>query len=425
MTTPAPRAGRGLVVAGLVTAALAAATAGALVWATAGQEPVRAGDGWFVREASAAIEGFAQSTASLQVAAVLAARDDALREHQPQRFLSDVAVASRPAQRRVYQRLAAAPFVRYRTQPRPGWLPDPAALTAGRLTVPVRLTTRLPGDPIAAHDSAHARFRVDGGRWRLVAVVPGHPQVWDLASVTHAQGSRSLVLAADGAVDPAALAAETDVAVAGVDRVWPWVWPARVVVVVPRTTGQLADLVGVKGSGEVAAITSFRGDSRGRVVRIQLNPEVFADLTPLARQILLRHEVAHAAQYGRRSDTVPVWLAEGVAEYLGYRDSGVPDAVIAADVLTDVRAGRLPEHLPASPTFAFAGGETARRLAYEQAWSVCRMLVDRYGEAALFDVYRQVSGRQGGSVGAALRSRLDVDRAELLAQWHAWLRSRA
>lgn len=408
-----------------MTAALIVVTAGAVAWVAARSPQPTDGTGWFARQSRAAGRAFAQATTAQQVTQLLAERSAAVRKHQPGRFVSGVATAARSDQRVVFQRLAPIPFAVYRARPRPGWRPASAELAAGRLTVPVRLTTRLPPDAAAATGGARARFRLVAGRWRLVGMVPRHPQVWDLAAVTAATGSRGLTLVAAGVDDPQRVSAEADLAADAIDRTWPLQWPGQVVVVLPRTTDQLADIVGVSGSAAVAAITSFRDGRLGRVVRIQLNPVVFPHLTPAARQILLRHEITHAAQYGRPSDDVPVWLAEGVAEYLGYRGSGVPDAVVAAELLADVRSGQPPDHLPRAADFAFRGGERERRLAYEQAWSLCRTVIDRYGQSALFSVYRQVSGRADRSVGAALQSVIGIGPAELLAQWRDWLRGHA
>jgi hypothetical protein len=160
---------------------------------------------------------------------------------------------------------------------------------------------------------------------------------------------------------------------------------------------------------------------------VQLDPRAFPDLVPLARQILLRHEITHAAQFAVDSRRVPAWLTEGTAEYIGYLGSGLPDAVVAGSVLADVRAGVVPRRLPADGAFGLAGGSADRRQSYEVSWAACRSIVDRYGRAALFRLYGALrSGpRNDGAVATALNRVLGLSPREFTAQWQTWLRSQA
>jgi hypothetical protein len=83
---------------------------------------------------------------------------------------------------------------------------------------------------------------------------------------------------------------------------------------------------------------------------------------------------------------VPLWLEEGFAEYVGYDNSGVPDPEAWAELVTAVRAGKAPTHLPVESMFE---GSTID-IAYESAHVACRLVVERWGEKALVRLYRLV-----------------------------------
>lgn len=413
-----------------VLAFLAAATAAALVLAVRPSVPaVGLPDApAFVAEARAAAIGLARTTVVLQAREDLRERARSVRTHDRAGFLGSVAPSARASQLAAFHRLTVVPFDRYTfVGGEPGRV-GVAALSAGRAVVPVHLVSRLAGDAVTSRVVARARFALVGARWRLLDVTPVHPEIWDLARVAVAHGRRSLVLAATSDADADRLAELADEAVAAVDRTWPLRWPAHVVVVVPRTSRELIRLVGEPGSASLAGVTSFRGFRTGSVVRVQLNPAVFPGLVPLAQQILLRHEITHAAQYGRPDDRAPVWLAEGTAEYLGYLGSGVPDSVVAPSLLADAAAGRLPRDVPRAADFSFTGGGPSRRVAYEQAWTACRMVADRYGQQALFALYRdaaQGEGPAGRRQRSAVREVLGIPYVTFVQQWQDWLRSRS
>jgi hypothetical protein len=403
--------------------------AAGLVWSsTAPTDPNVRASGWFGAAADEVAQGFAAQVTTGQLRRLLRERTRGVRASSPAPFLSGVAPAARPAQRVDFARLDVVPFRGYRVSLTRSFRLPPDGLRSGSLEIPVRLAVRLPFDPVVARDTADATFRLVHGRWRLVDVAPRHPEVWDLDTVAVARGARSLVLSDPSVMPAAALAGEADVAVRAVQKVWPGPWSKRVVVVLPSSQEDLETLVGVAGSGGVAAVTSSRDTSGPAAVRVQLNPGVFPGLVPLARQILIRHEITHAAQYAQSTKGVPAWLAEGIAEYVGYLGSGVPDSVVAASVLAEVGRGVVPPRLPTDRDFRLGDGSGDRRQAYEVSWAACRSVVDRYGRQALFDLYdaaRDLPAARSARTGAALREVLGVSPRQFTAQWQSWLRSRA
>ena len=62
------------------------------------------------------------------------------------------------------------------------------------------------------------------------------------------------------------------------------------------------------------------------------NPEVYDQMPELAREIVARHEITHVAQDALPRGEVPVWLVEGIAEYVGYRGTGFSDAWIGREL---------------------------------------------------------------------------------------------
>lgn len=186
--------------------------------------------------------------------------------------------------------------------------------------------------------------------------------------------------------------------------------PVRPLVVVPESSRDAARLAGVGRVDGLAAVADGR--------RVIVVPEPFATLTPTGRDVVLTHELTHVVA---GTDGLPVWLYEGFADYVGYRDAGLPVATAAAELAAEVRAGRLPSALPGPAAFA-ADGRDPDRLAraYQEAWLACRFLADRFGEGTLVRLYRAA---QAGGVDRALAS-LGLSVATLTARWRAYVRER-
>ncbi|MGP4093161.1 hypothetical protein [Nonomuraea sp. KM90] len=184
--------------------------------------------------------------------------------------------------------------------------------------------------------------------------------------------------------------------------------PVRPLVVVPESAREAARLAGVDRLDGLAAVAD-----RGRVIVV---PELFATLNPTGRDVVLAHELTHVAA---GTDHLPVWLYEGFADYVGYRDAGLPVATAAAELAAEVRAGRLPNALPGPAAFA-ADGRDPDRLAraYQEAWLACRFLADRFGEGTLVRLYREA---QAAGLDRALAS-LGLSVATLTARWREYVR---
>ncbi|MEV5556406.1 hypothetical protein AB0L44_22370 [Nonomuraea wenchangensis] len=184
--------------------------------------------------------------------------------------------------------------------------------------------------------------------------------------------------------------------------------PVRPLVIVPASAAEAARLAGTGPIDGLAALAD--GD------RVLVVPEVFARLNPTGRDVVLTHELTHVAA---GTDRLPVWLYEGFADYVGYRDSGLPVRTAAAELADEVRAGRLPGELPGPAAFAADGSDPARLArAYQESWLACRFLADRFGEETLVRLYREarVAGADRALAGLGLST------ATLTDRWRAYVR---
>ncbi|RSN16005.1 hypothetical protein DMB42_04330 [Nonomuraea sp. WAC 01424] len=184
--------------------------------------------------------------------------------------------------------------------------------------------------------------------------------------------------------------------------------PVRPLVVVPDSDAEAA---GLAGTGRLDGLAAVADGGPAIVV-----PGSFARLTPTGRDVVLTHELTHVAA---GTDRLPVWLYEGFADYVAYRDAGLPVRTAAAELAAEVRAGRLPSELPGPAAFAPTAADPGRLArAYQEAWLACRFLADRFGDGTLVRLYRDA--RVAG-VDQALAS-VGLTAATLAARWREYVR---
>ena len=189
-------------------------------------------------------------------------------------------------------------------------------------------------------------------------------------------------------------------------------------VVLPATSSLASALLGrgAGGLGNIAAVTTTvdaSGSPEAPHVVI-LNPDVMHALRPDAAQLVVSHEVVHAAT-GAAAVDLPLWVAEGFADYVALRQGRVPVQRAASQVLRSVRADGLPSRLPSDDDFS--GDRTGLGQTYEAAWLVFRLMGERYGDAAVVAFYDAVVA--GAAVALALVEQVGVTRDELTAAWRA------
>ncbi|MFD9305798.1 hypothetical protein ACFWCB_24625 [Streptomyces sp. NPDC060048] len=326
---------------------------------------------------------------------------------------------------------AAAPPERLAAIPLEGWSYEVSSVRSHgvRAFARARLSYRLTGYDVAAPAGSDREVELarDAGSWSVVADRPAPgapPQLWDQGPVTVRRGAHGLVLGGAGqsAAALSAIAAEADVAVPAASAAWPGPWAGRVVVLVPGSLDAMAALLGrpadeYRGLGAVT--TGRTGSGPAPADRVVVNPEGYAQLTAEGRQIVLTHETAHVATRAATTARTPLWLSEGFADWAAYRGGRRTPAEAAPALARAVRRGDLPGALPANGAFAFGGDAEALARAYEGSWLACRLIADKWGEAALVGLYGK-AGR--ASMPAALQEALGTDAGELTRAWQEELR---
>jgi hypothetical protein len=278
-------------------------------------------------------------------------------------------------------------------------------------------------DPAATHRSTVAlriRPETDGtlsvvGAGRSTGNVP----VWLLGDVTVDTGQGRAVLQVDGGDASLPVGAMTTAARAAVERVLPGV-DGRLTIISPRTPGQMAAIVGQDADAvaQIAAVTTgLDGDDTTGDAVVVLNPGVFATMDRRAAQIVLTHEATHALTTAVGTSGAN-WVVEGFADFVALHDDTASLSVSAGQILAEVRAGRLPESLPADADFS----STRHGLGavYESAWMIFRLLGEDHPDRDVVAFYQQVVG--GEPVDRALADAFDgltVD--ELTAMWRDYL----
>ncbi|WP_225848415.1 hypothetical protein [Streptomyces sp. HPF1205] len=331
------------------------------------------------------------------------------------------------AQRRMFADLAQVPLAAWSyTLVRTGAFPlPPAADGSGQTAAEVRLRYRLTGyDAQPVVSTAFLTVTRRSGRWYVAGdsdgAASGHRtavQLWDQGPVRVVRGAHSLVLGLSAPATLRQYAADADRAVPDVAHAWGTGWPGKVVVEAPATLGQMAALAGADPSAYqgIAAVTTgeLGRDAGAPADRVILNPSAFAGLSDFGRQVVLTHETAHVATRLATNGGTPLWLSEGFADWVAYRNAGRTARQIAPELAADVAAGRLPTALPSAADFRPGAPRLAQ--AYEEGWLACRMIADKWSPDTLTALYRSVA--HGGPLDARLRASLGVGLTEFTARW--------
>ncbi|WP_433591052.1 peptidase MA family metallohydrolase [Nocardia sp. CA-145437] len=225
------------------------------------------------------------------------------------------------------------------------------------------------------------------------------------------------------------LASELAASTAAVSALWGQDWNRAPVVVVASSPSEFAALTRATGDvpAEVAASTiadPYRPGTQLTGQRVVFGPDAGRRLGADGLRSVLRHELTHMASRAVTVDGSPMWMLEGFAEYSAHRGMRHPIAQIAPTLTARARAGDLPADLPADAMFEPSSGKAS--LAYEQGWSACAFIADRYGDQTLVELYRQLASgpKDRAAVEAVLRDSLGTTSADLVGQWRAWLTSR-
>ncbi|HEU5037323.1 MAG TPA: hypothetical protein VFT70_09975 [Nocardioides sp.] len=242
-----------------------------------------------------------------------------------------------------------------------------------------------------------------GGRFLVTSVRPSEPQPWDLGPIQVQQGSGVLGVFDAGSVEDApALIASAESAIVTVSAQVPYDWSRSVVLYALSDPAFLDGLEDVPGDDpEALDAVSF---PVGGSTRFALNPRM---LDQAGRELdrLVRHELTHVA-VGTRDDDVPVWLSEGLAEYVSVRPLPPQDRRIPEAALVAAEAGA--SDLPGDASFNDDDSEAH----YGLSWWAVEYVADAYGEDAPW-LMLDAMGQPGADPAAVLREQFGTSTHEL------------
>ncbi|MGW2859325.1 hypothetical protein [Streptomyces sp. NPDC001205] len=376
------------------------------------------------------VPGPAADGAASEVQRVLDRRATAVLAHDESGYLAAVdpaATGLRAAQRAEFGNLARVPLISWAYQVTGV---DRHGSTA---TAKVDLRYRIQGyDTAPATVARTLTLDRRGGGWYVTGDRPaqGAAQLlWQQGPVTVVRGAHSLVLGVgQDAAKLHEIAATEDAAVPAVSAAWPGGWAGRVVVLVPSSLDGMAALLGAPAASYrgIAAVTTGEAGGAGAAPadRVIVNPEAYAVLGDLGRKVVLTHETTHVATRTHTSPATPMWLSEGYADWVGYRDTGRTAPQAAPELQKAVRAGLLPADLPSDADFGFDGGADRLARAYEGGWLACRLIATRWSEATLARFYRKVGDQphREGAVEKAMTEELGLSPREFTARWREYVR---
>ncbi|MCZ3388860.1 MAG: hypothetical protein LH645_06965 [Actinomycetia bacterium] len=306
--------------------------------------------------------------------------------------------------------------------------PDAGEVRSGRFQATAIVEYRLPLDEVLVGRTAAATFRLGPNGWRLVRLNASGRDLWDHEPVDVTENGQTLVMARRGDLRLPGLGTLAEQARREVADFWSARWPQTTVVVLPSTPRLLDPLAGLESGSDQVAVTLWATGSEGPVIRVLMNPTVYDQMPTLARKIVLRHEITHVAQNALPRDGVPTWLKEGLADYVSYRGSGIPDSFVGAQLLAKVRATGVPEDLPDDSEFDLDRASADRRVAYQSGWAFCQMVADAYGDDRLVPFYAAVARGEGSTderLNDAADEVLGTTFDDLRVQWQSWLTANA
>ncbi|AOS65131.1 hypothetical protein [Actinoalloteichus hymeniacidonis] len=417
------------------------------------------------------------------VAELLDRRAEAVLNRDEQAFLSTLDPAADPAfrrsQRETFANLAEVPLAEwdYRIVRPAASMPEPpanlaidafAATEADGLAAPeVELRYALAGvdEASTGKPMAYLFVRRDD-RWFVNSDTSLEAQgrhtwrgPWAFGpTVVHRRASGLVLGHPENAELTRRVADELDAAVRSVSEIWGTDWSQQTVVLLPGSTAEFQAQAGLVFSpDDIAALAvadSVDLDTQTATgQRIVVNPASAARLSDPALGVVLRHEVTHVAARGVTASRAPMWLLEGFADYVGYRDSGFAAAQIAPDLSQALRDRRLgaqidpapsgdPTGVPIAPPGSdrvgdesteesptplalpadgeFHEGGNRLDLAYQTSWSLIDFLADGYGESSVVDFYRRLAAANEPTeveVDRAMRAVFGTGRTVLLDRW--------
>lgn len=213
-----------------------------------------------------------------------------------------------------------------------------------------------------------------------------------------------------------------------VDSRWPLPWRRRVVVFAPSTTEELATVI--QATFDLSAFVAFAIASTDlrdgwHLVgpRIVVHWQNFARHSQASRVSILTHELTHIAARQLAGPFTPIFVDEGIAEWVrGLASLGALPSL--------VHAGAFDRTLPQDFEF-YTGSLSEITTIYDEAYSSVRYAVERFGFDAVAEFYRRLGrarlapGTWRYHVDRAMRSALGTSFPAFERRWADWVQEAA
>ena len=216
-------------------------------------------------------------------------------------------------------------------------------------------------------------------------------QPWDTVPIEVRTGSGVLAIFDEGSVAAATpLVRSVELGISNVATEVPYDWSQSVVVYALSDTAFLSSLDNLPGGdpetvdGVAFPVKATPDGNQVVSTRLALHPRML-ESSGLVRDRLVRHEITHVAM-GRRDDRAPIWLSEGIAEYVSVQPLAPQDRRITEVALAAAKAG--VTDLPVDKTFNDADSATN----YGLSWWVCEYLAATYGPGTLWTLLEELDG---------------------------------
>lgn len=183
-------------------------------------------------------------------------------------------------------------------------------------------------------------------------------------------------------------------------------WPSRKLIVLVYSAEQFRQL---RQDAPEWAAGQFDGKIRVPLPNGELNPQAVTHI--------LYHEYTHALIHDLTDGRCPAWLNEGLAEYESWKPS-TPAWPMLRHAASAQRLIPWTQLFSAQFTGSMSPQEAA--LAYEQAHSLVRYLVERYGFWRIKRLLQAV--KQGTPSDQAVASEFHLKLPRLEEYWKTWLR---
>lgn len=323
-------------------------------------------------------------------------RASAVRTGDERAFDAGLA-ASRPAfvsaQHTYFANLAQLPLARfgYRLHPaevvRDGdayWaVVDVRLQLAGYDASPVTRPDRFLFVPVPHHPGRFVLASTTDARWERRNHVD--PQPWDTGPIEVRTGPGVLgIFDAASVADAGPIVDSVVSGIAAVAGLVPYPWSRSVVVYALSDDAVLARVDDLPGAdpasldGVAFAVTASPAGGPVASTRIVLNPRMVGRDGP-ERDRLVRHELTHVA-VGSHDDRAPVWLGEGLAEWVSVRPLAPQDRLVAPGAVAAAERGLVD--LPANDAF----NDADAGVHYATAWWACEYLAATFGAPVLWSL---------------------------------------